>query len=180
MIGNFEAITELEYFDVMWGYHNSSPFALFTHMSYSSDCILRRPSTFMCVCLPVAPTSRFQGQSPQVLAQRMRLTSVHSWRGPTSFGCRLLGHPSSHTSTALPSQSPPQTRPCSQEVTARSHRLLILQYVLSPSSAAGAMERWEGGCGLGGGSMAAWPLAQGSISLDFGFPKPDCTWDLWW
>ena len=36
----------------------------------------------------------------------------------------------------------------------------------------GAMERWEGGSELGEGSMAAWPLAQGSISLDFGFPKP--------
>lgn len=54
-----------------------------------------------------------------------------------------------------------------QEVSARSHGLLLLQCVLSPSSAAGAMERWEEGSGSGGGSMAAWPLAQDSISQDF-------------
>lgn len=67
-----------------------------------------------------------------------------------------------------------------QEVSARSHGLLLLQYVLSPSS---AEKLWRGGregVGRVGGSMAAWPLAQDSISLDFGFPKLDCTWGLWW
>lgn len=28
--------------------------------------------------------------------------------------------------------------------------------------------------------MAAWPPAQGSISPDFGFQKPDCAWGLRW
>lgn len=31
--------------------------------------------------------------------------------------------------------------------------------------------RWWAGQGID----VAWPLTQGSISLDFGFPKPDCT-----
>lgn len=41
----------------------------------------------------------------------------------------------------------------------------------------GGGRRWAGW-----GSMAAWLLAQGSISPGFGFPKqkPNCTWGLWW
>lgn len=99
------------------------------------------------------------------------------------MGCRLLWHPNSHAGSTLPSRTPPQDKALLPGGNRwRSQCLLPLQFVLSPSSAAGAMERWEGGSGPGGGSIAAWLLAQGSISPDFGFPKPkpDCTWGLQW
>lgn len=105
----------------MWDYpeptdHSSPHFLLFTHMSYSSNCIPGRPSTFVCVCahsrmcLSLGCTHRPEFSEPGTLksiAGGAQLPLVVDW------------HPSSLTGPAPKPGSTLRTVLCSQEIAAQ-------------------------------------------------------------